>query len=68
MMKVEVNSEICKSCLYCITFCPKKVLELSGKLNAKGYDYVIAARPEDCVGCKTCTDVCPDAAITLIKE
>ncbi len=68
MIRVEINPEFCKGCLYCVHFCPKQVLAASGKVNSKGNEYVIAEKMEQCIGCKTCTDVCPDAAITLIRE
>jgi ferredoxin len=43
------------------------VLAASGKVNSKGNEYVIAEKMEQCIGCKTCTDKYPDAAITLIR-
>ncbi|OON85158.1 2-oxoacid:acceptor oxidoreductase [Oribacterium sp. C9] len=70
MAKFSINvvAERCKSCGYCIKFCPKKVLEIGTKVNAKGYEYVVAARTEDCVGCLTCGKICPDGAIEIYKE
>lgn len=68
MFRIEIAPELCNGCLYCVRFCPKKVLGPSGKLNSKGYEYMTAVDAPQCVGCKTCTDVCPDAAITLIRE
>jgi len=67
MLKVEVNSEFCKGCLYCVKFCPKHVFAQSEKQNAKGNKYVIAVKPDDCISCRMCADICPDAAITLYK-
>lgn len=40
MAKVVVIAERCKSCQYCIKFCPKNVLALGTKVNSKGYEYV----------------------------
>lgn len=45
--------------------CPKKVLELSDRVNIKGYYPVYQARPEDCVFCTTCCIMCPDVAISI---
>ena len=42
MGKVEILPEICKSCGFCITVCPKKVLEIGQKVNSKGYQYAEA--------------------------
>lgn len=63
--KVEITTELCKSCQYCIISCPKKVLEVGEDVNSKGYPYVIAARPEDCIGCAMCAQICPDSAIEV---
>ena len=63
--RVEISSEICKSCQYCVVNCPKKVLEVVKDVNSKGYPYVVAARPDDCIGCAMCAQVCPDSAIEV---
>lgn len=49
--KVEIRAESCKSCGYCVKFCPKKVLAIGEKVNSKGYQFVVAANPDDCIGC-----------------
>ena len=67
-MKINVVKERCKSCGYCIKFCPKHVLELGTEVNSKGYEYVQAVRIEDCVGCCICGRMCPDGAIEIWKE
>ena len=36
MAKVEIVAERCKSCGYCVKFCPKHVLEIGTKVNSKG--------------------------------
>lgn len=35
MPKVTFNSEECKACGLCVNVCPKKILQLSDKLNEK---------------------------------
>lgn len=67
MAKVEVLSEICKSCLYCIQVCPKKVLDTTKAVNSKGYQYVVPVNPEACIGCALCAAMCPDAAIEVYR-
>ena len=67
MPRIEVVKERCKSCGYCIKFCPKECLALGTKVNAKGYEYVESVKPEACVGCAICGQVCPDGAINVYK-
>lgn len=67
MGKVEIRAESCKSCLYCVKFCPKNVLEVGEAVNSKGYQSIIAARPDDCIGCAICALMCPEAAIEVYK-
>ena len=58
--KVEIYSEACKSCLYCVNTCPKHVLGTTSAVNSKGYQYACPVQPESCIG--------PDAAITVYRE
>lgn len=37
------------------------------EVNSKGYPYVTAAHPENCIGCAICARMCPDAAIEVYK-
>ncbi len=67
MARVEIMSEICKSCGFCVSACPKKVLEIGRAVNGKGYQYAAAARPQDCIGCALCAVMCPDAAIEVYR-
>ncbi len=67
MGKVTIRTESCKSCLYCIKFCPKKVLAVGEKVNSKGYQYIVAENLEDCIACQMCAQMCPEAAIEVYK-
>ena len=50
-------------------FCPKHVLEMTtDRLNVKGVPFVVCVHPDECIGCQTCTIVCPDAVIDLFEE
>jgi len=66
--KVTIAEKYCKGCGYCIKYCPKKVLCAEDTINAKGYVKVKVGAPADCIGCLSCSTVCPEAAITVAKE
>ena len=63
--KVEITTEACKSCEYCVMYCPKKVLAVGEEVNANGYPFVVVANAEDCIGCATCAQICPESAIEV---
>ena len=67
MFRLKINSEICKGCLYCVKNCSKQVFQLSGRSNSRGSQYVEASNAGNCIGCKICTLMCPDAAIELFE-
>jgi 2-oxoglutarate ferredoxin oxidoreductase subunit delta len=63
---ITINKESCKGCKLCIKYCPKKFIELSTKVNKKGYFY--AVYNEGCINCKFCALICPDACIEILDE
>ena len=65
--KHNIDAERCKGCGLCVEVCPKNVLEISEKVNTKGYFPAYQARPQDCIYCTTCCIMCPDVAISIIK-
>ena len=67
MANVKIIAERCKSCQYCVKYCPKEVLAVGEKLNSKGYEYVIALQEKNCIGCCQCARICPDGAIEIYK-
>jgi 2-oxoglutarate ferredoxin oxidoreductase subunit delta len=62
MGSIEISQERCKGCCFCIEYCPKKAISLSGKLNSKGYFVAIFNSNSGCTGCATCALVCPETA------
>jgi len=67
MSKLVVNSDRCKACELCVTFCPQECLAPGEELNASGYYAVRVVKPEECKGCGICVDMCPDMALEVWK-
>lgn len=69
MMPFEyvIADEQCKGCGLCAAVCPKKVLEFSGTINAKGYFPIRQAHPDKCIFCANCCRMCPDVALTITE-
>jgi len=65
---ITIDEIYCKGCHLCIDQCPKAVLKVSSRRNAKGYLVPQVDRPEDCTACRLCELICPDMAITVEKS
>lgn len=57
----------CKACRLCIDSCPKKLLETRATFSRKGFRPTYAARPDDCIKCRRCENICPDFAIYILE-
>lgn len=68
MAKVKFIAERCKGCGLCVNACPKKIVALSKRLNAKGYPVAECTDIGACVGCGFCYRMCPDCAIEVEDE
>lgn len=67
MPKIVVDENLCKACELCVGVCPKNILTLSPKLNAKGNHFICQTDESACIGCKLCAIMCPDLAITVYR-
>lgn len=65
---IEVKTELCKGCAVCVSICPVGVIELSGSVNAKGYNFVELRDPAGCIGCAGCAMICPDSVLEVYKQ
>jgi 2-oxoglutarate ferredoxin oxidoreductase subunit delta len=66
--EIHLIKDECKGCGYCIEFCPKKVLEESDEINARGVHPPKVVDEDKCVICSFCSAVCPDFAIFVVEK
>ena len=64
---ILIDIEKCKGCELCAAACPQESLELSRKLNSKGYHYIVKIE-DNCTGCINCALVCPDGIIKVYRK
>lgn len=62
---VHIIEERCKGCGFCVEFCPRHVLVMSQRTNAKGYHPPELVDDSGCVNCGLCALLCPDFAIYI---
>ncbi|MDL2206232.1 4Fe-4S binding protein [Eubacteriales bacterium OttesenSCG-928-N13] len=67
MANVSILEERCKGCMLCIQACPKKILQLSDRINQKGYHPIECSDMSKCIGCAFCARMCPDCVIVVEK-
>lgn len=67
MKKLTLHSEQCKACGLCISFCPKKALYASDRMNEKGYLPTMVDM-EKCIVCGTCFIMCPDYVFEITES
>jgi 2-oxoglutarate ferredoxin oxidoreductase subunit delta len=60
---VHIIEERCKGCGFCVEFCPRSVLVMSARTNAKGYHPPEITDNSQCADCGLCALLCPDFAI-----
>lgn len=67
MKKAKIDVERCKECKICTVNCPKEAIEMTEKINSKGYKH-IAIDEAKCIGCGICYVVCPDGVFEIVEE
>ena len=66
MKKINMNYERCKACHLCLVNCPKQAIYTSGKVNQKGYEYVLVDE-DKCIACGSCYQMCPDFVFEILQ-
>ncbi len=66
--EIHIIKNQCKGCGYCISFCPKKVLEESEEINARGVHPPKVVDESQCILCSFCSAICPDFAIFVVER
>jgi 2-oxoglutarate ferredoxin oxidoreductase subunit delta len=66
--EVVIIEDRCKSCGFCISYCPRQVLQFSADFNKKGYHPPKVVDSEKCVNCHFCEVLCPEFAIYSRQE
>ncbi|MBX5327838.1 MAG: 4Fe-4S binding protein [Candidatus Bathyarchaeota archaeon] len=66
--QIYLIKDQCKGCGFCIQFCPKKVLEESQEINARGVHPPKVVDESKCIICSFCTAICPDFAIFVTEK
>ncbi|MBN1228106.1 MAG: 4Fe-4S binding protein [Deltaproteobacteria bacterium] len=64
--EIVIDENLCWGCGYCVSFCPKNCLEMTGnRINKMGYTIPVATSPENCNFCGNCVEMCPHWAIEI---
>ena len=70
---VVINEDDCQGCGYCVRFCPRGCVVITGdKFNTQGVLIPAFIKPDECNTCGFCAMLCPANAIevylTVSKE
>jgi 2-oxoglutarate ferredoxin oxidoreductase subunit delta len=69
MSYIVIDENYCKGCGLCTGVCPEHIIQMDNKtLTAKGYHPARLTDPARCTACTICAQMCPDVAITVIKD
>ncbi|MDR2300928.1 MAG: ferredoxin family protein [Deltaproteobacteria bacterium] len=65
---IDLNFEVCDGCGLCLEVCPEAIFDFGSKPNAKGLRPPVAARPNDCLGCLSCSMGCPNFCLEVKRS
>ena len=65
---VDIDSELCKGCEFCVDVCPEECLAMADLINSRGYRFALY-EGDHCTGCGVCYYNCPEpGAIVVYKS
>lgn len=67
MARVCFDENRCKGCELCTAACPKKIIHMAERINAKGFHPATVTDQDQCTGCTLCAVMCPDVAIEVYR-
>ena len=59
MIQIAIDEKACVSCGLCVDTCPTEVFQFD-----TGRDLAQVAKPAECFGCLSCSEICPASAIS----
>jgi 2-oxoglutarate ferredoxin oxidoreductase subunit delta len=65
--RIKIDEVVCKGCGLCVRYCPRQVIAMSERINAKGYCVAEPAAADKCTGCTFCALMCPDIAVRVYR-
>ena len=64
--EVVIDEEQCQGCGYCVKFCPRQCIEITGdKFNTQGAFLPSFIKADECNTCGFCAMLCPVGAIEV---
>jgi 2-oxoglutarate ferredoxin oxidoreductase subunit delta len=66
--KIKINTDLCKSCAFCVETCPLGVISIGERFNKSGFFPAVAVHIEKCTGCAMCAHMCPEIAIEVYRS
>jgi len=68
MSRILIDQDRCKGCGLCTIACPRELVQIADRFNAKGYRPAAFVDPDgQCIGCANCASMCPDVAIIVYR-
>ncbi len=65
MYMLKIDEKRCKACGLCAAACPRGVIGIDrNRIEINGTGCAVMENG-GCIGCRSCTEVCPDIAITI---